>query len=96
MLTADKHKENKVIVDNMDELVRGLFKVLETDKVNANAACLCLVNISSKEYGLNKIMSLLNSNISSKDSVDFGLKENLVLSFLVFNLNVIVRESYQK
>ncbi|XP_060865155.1 protein HGH1 homolog [Metopolophium dirhodum] len=67
VLTADKHKENKVIVDNMDELLRGLFKVLETDKVNANAACLCLVNISSKENGLKKIMSFLNSNISSND-----------------------------
>lgn len=77
MLTADKYKENKVIVDNMDELLRGLFKLLETDKVNANAACLCLVNISSKENGLKKIMSFLNSNISSYDLVDFGLKGNL-------------------
>jgi len=77
VLMADKHKENKEIIDNMDELLRGLFKVLETDKANANAACLCLVNISSKENGLKKIMSVINSNISSNDSVGFVLKENL-------------------
>jgi len=73
VLTADKHKENKVIVDNIDELLRGLFKVLETDKANANVACLCLVNISSRENGLKKIMSFLNSNISSNNLVNFAL-----------------------
>lgn len=79
MLTADKHKENKMIIDNIDELLKGLFKVLGTDATNAKAACLCLVNISSKENGLKKIMSFLNSNISSNDSVYFGLKWNLCL-----------------
>jgi len=79
VLTADKHKENKMIVDNIDELLKGLFKVLETDTTNAKAACLCLINISSKENGLNKIMCFLNSNINSNDSVYFDLKWNLGL-----------------
>jgi len=74
VVTADKHKENKVIIDNIDELLRGLFRVLETDRANANAACVCLVNISTRENGLKKIMSFLNTNISSNDLVYFGLK----------------------
>lgn len=65
VLTADRYKENKVIVENIDELIVGLFKVLETETANANVACLCLVNVSSKENDLKKIMSFLNSNISS-------------------------------
>jgi len=83
VVTADKHKENKVIVGNIDELLRGLFKVLETDTANANAACLCLVNISSGENGLKKIMSFLNSNISSNDLVHFGLKGNFCQKCLI-------------
>jgi len=81
VLTADKHKESKVIVDNIDELLRGLFKVMVTDRANAKAACLCLVNISSKENGLNKIMSFLNnSNITSKnDLVYYSSEKNLCL-----------------
>ncbi|XP_015363177.1 PREDICTED: protein HGH1 homolog [Diuraphis noxia] len=67
LVTADKHKENKIIIDNIDELLKGLFKVLETDRANANVACLCLVNISSRENGLKKIMSFLNSNNNSNN-----------------------------
>jgi len=77
VLTADKYKENKAIVDNIDELLRGLFNVLDTDIANAKDACLCLVNISSKENGLKKIISFINSNISSNNSVYFGSKFNL-------------------
>ncbi|XP_026813105.1 protein HGH1 homolog [Rhopalosiphum maidis] len=68
VLTADKYKENKAIVDNIDELLKGLFNVLDTDIANAKDACLCLVNISSKENGLKKIMSFINSNINSNNS----------------------------
>lgn len=80
MLTGDKCEENKVIADNLDDLVKGLFKVLETDGTNAKTACLCLVNISAKEKGLNKIISFIsneNADNSSNDLVNYGLIRNL-------------------
>jgi len=65
-LTGDKCEENKTIVDNVDDLLKGLFRVLETDSRNANAAYLCLVNLSAKRNGLNKIMSFINGDTPSK------------------------------
>lgn len=65
--------ENKVIADNFDDLLKGLFKVTETDSSHAETACLCLVNLSAKENGPNKIMSYINSTISSDGSVCLSL-----------------------
>lgn len=69
MLTGDKYEENKTIFGNIDDLLKGLFKVLETDCINAKAACLCLVNLSAKQIGLNKILSIVNNDISLNKSV---------------------------
>lgn len=71
VITSDKNKENKFVVDNIDDLLKGLFKIVETDNSNAKAACLCLVNISATENGLNKIMSFIDSDMSSNNSVYF-------------------------
>lgn len=77
-------------MDNIEELLKGLFKVLETDISNASKACLCLVNISAKENGLNKIMSFINSDVSSNNLVYFTLKSNI---FIIVNLNVLLENS---
>lgn len=52
-----------MIVDNIDDLLKGLFRVLETDSSNAKEACLCLVNLSAKESGAYKIMSFIESDV---------------------------------
>lgn len=81
MITSDNKKENKVIDDNIDDLLKGLFKIVETDDSNAEAAFLCLVNISAQENGLNKIMSFINSNMSSNSSVHF-IKNHRILGIV--------------
>lgn len=72
VLTGDRYEENKVIVDNFDDLLKGLFKVLETDSSRAETACLCLVNLSAKVNGPNKIMSYISSNSGSDGLVCVG------------------------
>lgn len=78
-----------MVVDNTNDLLKGLFKVLETDSVNAESACLCLVNLSAKENGLNKIISFLNSDTAANNSVYF---HSIILRvYVVVNLEFIVR-----
>lgn len=72
VLTADRYEENKVIADHMDDLLKGLFKVLETVNSNTKTACMCLVNISAKENGPSKIIAFLNSDNSLNDLVYFA------------------------
>ncbi|XP_050441206.1 protein HGH1 homolog [Adelges cooleyi] len=87
-LTANKNENNKMLLDNMNDLLEGLFKVLETDVMNAKTACLCLVNISARQKGLNNILSYIqnNSTVISK-MIKFISSEtpeiaNAVLMFL--------------
>lgn len=88
MITSDKYEENKFIVDNIDDLLKGLFRILETDNNNAKTACLCLVNISAKESSLNKIMSFINNDISSNSLVYF-IKN---CKFFVINFNFSIEK----
>lgn len=60
-LTADKHEQHRVIVDYKEDLLKGLFKVVETTGDNAKNAYLCLVNLSAKENGSNTIISFMNN-----------------------------------
>jgi hypothetical protein len=83
VLTADKFEENKIIIDNFDDLLKGLFKVLETESSHAEMACLCLVNLSAKENGPNKIMSYISNNISTNGSVGFYSKKYITKVFIL-------------
>lgn len=76
-------KENKIIADpdNLHYLLKGLFRVLETDssvKNNVKSACLCLVNISANENGLNKINDYLSDDNGSYNSVCFFLDKSIL------------------
>lgn len=76
-------KENKIIADpdNLHFLLKGLFRVLETDssaRNNIKSACLCLVNISANENGLNKINDYLSNDNGSYDSVKFALNWSIL------------------
>lgn len=77
-------------MDNIEELFKGLFKVLETDIINAKKAGLCLVNLSARENGLNKIMSFIKSDISSNALVYFVSNNS---SFIVINLIILLENS---
>lgn len=49
----------------MDDLLKGLFKVVETINEDAKIAYLCLVNLSAKENGPNTIISFISNGSNS-------------------------------
>ncbi|VVC36820.1 Protein HGH1 C-terminal,Armadillo-type fold,Armadillo-like helical,Protein HGH1 N-terminal [Cinara cedri] len=74
-ITGGNYEENEVINENIDEFLKGLFNILKNDSSNCKTACLCLVNVSTKENGLNKIMSYINSDNSSNCLLQYIDKE---------------------
>lgn len=84
-LTAEKHEQHRVIVDYMDDLLKGLFEVVETADENAKTACLCLVNLSAKENGPNTIISFMTN---SPNSSVYMVKCKQIC--LVNNLNILL------
>lgn len=84
-LTADKHEQHRMIVDYKDDLLKGLFKVVETINKDAETACLCLVNLSAKENGPNTIISFMSN---SPNSLVYMVKCKQM--YLVNNLNILL------
>jgi len=66
---SDKSVKHKIIYDNIDELLKGFFKILETSNGNVKVVCMCLVNLSAEEYGLNKIISFITNDSNSNGVV---------------------------
>ncbi|XP_050520100.1 protein HGH1 homolog [Daktulosphaira vitifoliae] len=60
--------ESQIILDNMNELLGGLFHTLESDNSNREIASMCLINIAAKDKGHTYIFSYLQKNHAKNNS----------------------------